>query len=70
MSDDLDGEVEHLVCTRCDDNPTIAMRDDRAEVVCHCSHDDGPIDAVPLINSMAILPEPWEYVANGGGETA
>ena len=46
------------------------MRDDRAEVVCHCSHDDGPIDAVPLINSMAILPEPWEYVANGGGETA
>lgn len=61
-----DGEVEHLVCTQCDDNPTIARRNGRATVIFHCTHDDGPLDGVPL-NSMALLPDPWEYVATDGG---
>ena len=66
MSEQDEAAVEDLVCTACDTNPTIARRDGRATIVCHCSHDDGPLNGVPL-NSMALLPDPWEYVATDGG---
>jgi hypothetical protein len=66
MSDEHAGAVEQLVCTRCDTNPTVARREDRGSLVCQCTHEDGPLDAIP-VNEMAVLPEPWEFVATDGG---
>lgn len=57
--------VEHLCCTRCKDNVTVARFDGVAKVVCHCTHVDSEVDPVPL-DDLAELPSDWEFVGPGG----
>lgn len=57
--------ISHLVCSGCGGNPGVARFDGEARLVCHCTHVDGDLEPVP-VNDMAILPDPWEFVSNGG----
>ena len=72
MTDNKDatvqGAVKHLVCSQCNDGVRVARFGDQANLVCHCTHVDGDLDAVP-INEMALLPDPWSYETNGKAAT-
>lgn len=63
-TDDYGAVVQHLVCTRCDDNPTVARLDDEAHLVCHCSHVGGEIDPMP-IGEMELIPDRWTFLKAG-----
>ena len=57
-------EIQHLVCSACNDGPRVARFGEVAKLVCHCTHVDGYLEPVP-INEMAVLPDPWSYGTNG-----
>lgn len=57
---------QHLVCTQCDSNVTIARLpdEDGPRLVCHCTHADS--DMLPVgVTAMAVLPNAWEYQEHG-----
>lgn len=59
--------VEHLICSGCDSHPTAARVDGDLELVCHCTHVDSDVDAVPITgNSMP--PDRWEFHLDAGGD--
>jgi len=54
-------ELPHLYCRGCDDNPLVALLDGNEVLVCHCTHDDGPFDLVP-IHGFETLPDDWRFI--------
>lgn len=56
-----DTEEQHLVCSECDDNVTVARTDSQARLVCHCTHVDGPIDPTEL-SPVVVTPDRWRWV--------
>lgn len=62
-------KVEHLRCDACTYVISTARFDGVAKLVCNCTHVDGEVDPVD-VDEMAVLPDCWEWVQNGGDSHA
>lgn len=58
-------QITHLRCTACKDTVGIVNENGTHYVVCHCTHDDGEIDRLPVSQLPFVLPSRWEYAENG-----
>lgn len=58
-------KIAHLFCYGCRDNPSLALVQGNEVLVCHCTHDDGDLDPLP-VHGFDSLPEQWKFVEEGG----
>lgn len=52
--------VEHLWCDLCDSAVSVARRAGDVQLVCHCTHDDGPLS--PVTGGVDAAPDAWRWL--------
>jgi hypothetical protein len=59
------GELEYLYCQNCEVHPSPALHQNAPILICHCTHDDGPIDPLPVAEcgDTKSLPDCWMFRA-------